>query len=188
MAEREEVSATVLAKLRFEAPDQPPHVQVYTQPIAGARLEQRRMLERFATAAEASARDIRLPCHSGAALDTVVTYLFRMEDSAPNGFKPGLVLTALLPFVQGISQQRLAFDTSSMDCPFDVALVYRRPSMPNAVAEVGSTNAARRPMLEWLEQVEFDLPAATLSAIYGDTARFTVPCLKIDLNPTGASS
>lgn len=181
--------AAVLAKLRFDGPDKPPQVQVFTQPNPGARWAQRQIQAQFAEAVEASARGIRMPCHSGAPIDTVQTYFFRIDGVARHGFKPGLVLTTLLPAVRGIQQQRLAFDTSvAMGCPFDVDLAYRRPSLPNAVAEVGSSYATRRPLLEWLAQVEFDLPATMLDAIYGDTARITVPCLKIDLNPTGVTS
>lgn len=185
---RAEMPATVLVKLRFDAADQPPTMQVHPRSDPGALVDKRRLLERFAQSVERSARDIRLPCHSGAPLDLVLTYIFRIEGAGLQGFKPGLTLTALLPAVRGISRQRLAFDTGAMGCPFDVGLSYRRPHLPNAVAEVGGTDPARRPLLDWLAQVEFDLPAAMLDAIYGDFATITVPCLKIDLNPTGVTS
>jgi hypothetical protein len=185
---RAEVQAAVLAQLRFGAPDQPPTLQVHVRADPGATLAQRRALAQMVQSVELSARRMRLPCHSGAPLDMVTTYFFRLEHAPQHGFKPGLTLPALLPAVRGISQQRLAVDTSRMGCPFDVALAYRRPPLANAVAELGGTDPARRPLLEWLAQDEFELPAVMLDAIYGDTATITVPCFKIDLNPTGVTS
>jgi hypothetical protein len=185
---RAAMQATVLVQMRFDAADQPPTMQVHPRADPGALADKRRMLERFAQSVEKSARDIRVPCHSGAPLDLVMTYNFRIEGAGLQGFKPGLTLPSLLPAVRGISKQRLAFDTGRMGCPFDVAMAYRRPHLPNAVAELGSADPARRTLLDWLAQVEFDLPAAMLDAIYGDTATITVPCLKIDLNPTGVTS
>lgn len=185
---RAEMQATVLVQMRFAAADQPPALQLHPRADPGAMVDKRRLLERFAQAVEKSARNARMPCHSGAPLDLVVTYIFRLEGVGLQGFKPGLTLPALLPAVRGIGRQQLAFDTNRMGCPFDVGLAYRRPQLPNAVAEIGNIDPARRPLLEWLAQVDFDLPAPMLDAIYGDTAKITVPCLKIDLNPTGVTS
>jgi hypothetical protein len=64
----------------------------------------------------------------------------------------------------------------------------RRPHLPNAGAEIGSADAACRPLRDWLAQVAFDLPAAMPDAVDGETAPITVPRLKIDLYPTGVTS
>jgi hypothetical protein len=180
---RASMQTAVLVQLRFDAADRPPVLQVHTRTDPETSWNKRRLLERFAEAVEKSASDIRLPCHSGAPLDLVMTYVFRIEGGSWGGFKPGLTLTGLLPAVRGISRQRLDFDTGRMGCPFDVRLAYRRPQLPNAVAEIGSTDPARRPLLDWLSQVEFDLPSDLLDVMYGDQATITVPCFKIDLKP-----
>lgn len=185
---RAEMQANVLVQMRFAAAGQPPVLHVHPRIDPAATFDKGRLLERFAQAVERSARHARLPCHSGAPLDLVVTYNFRIQGVGLQGFKPGLTLPALLPVVRGIDRQRLAIDTRGMNCPFDLALAYRRPQLANAVAEIGDADPARRPLLEWLAQVEFDLPPAMLDAVYGDTATITVPCLNIDLNPTGVTS
>lgn len=177
------LQARVLVQLRFVAPDAPPQVKVLMRDIDRVPMEHRQPLRRLAQTVERSAREARLPCLQGAPLDTLVTYIFKLDGVVQQGLKPGLTLPALLPAVKGLRQQRLAFDTTGMACPFDVKLHYRRPHLPNGVAEVGGTDPARRPLLDWLAQADFDLPPALLDGIYGDTALITVPCFKLDSNP-----
>ncbi len=70
-----------------------------------------------------------------------------------------------------------------MGCPFDVKLRYLKPDLPNDVGEVGSTDAARKPLLAWLAQAELDLKSEQRAAVFGDVVGFTVPCVKLDLKP-----
>jgi hypothetical protein len=77
----------------------------------------------------------------------------------------------------------LDFDTRQMGCPFEVDFHYRQPRLRNRIGEVGETNAARRPLLEWMESIVLDLPSNSLDSVYGDSTRITVPCARIDLKP-----
>lgn len=61
--------------------------------------------------------------------------------------------------------------------------MYTQPLRRNEVRQIGSFNAARRPLLEWLAGIELDMPSTTLDSVYGDTAYFSIPCIKLDLNP-----
>lgn len=159
----------VLARLRFDSPDQPPQVAVYSR---------QRVLAR---AVEQWLMDYRLPCLRGEAVEGVFTYLFRFEGEH-FGFKD-VTLVNLLSLVKGIRQQTLAFDTTAMQCPFDLNIRYRRPDMPNAVGELGISQPSRRPLLDWLAQAELDLRSSQLDAVYGDSFKITVPCARINLKP-----
>lgn len=180
------VQGRVVARLRFDAPDSPPQAEVFARPAAsGLRREIQRWVSGY-----------RMPCHRGAALTASWVFVFIFQGGA-YGFKP-LTLTQLLPSVRDIGKQTLAFDTTTMNCPFELWLDYRRPFLPNLVAELASTPPAaprttaavrptavpeRRLLMKWLEGVEIDAPRETLDRIFGDDALITVPCMKIDLKP-----
>lgn len=176
------VQGRVLLRLRFEAADQPPVAEVLTREQAGAGLNSRRGLRLLAAPLEQWAAGYRLPCYQGRPLTTTLTFVYRIEGEA-YGFKPGLTLPTLLPMVSGIARQRLDFDTTRMACPFDVQLQYLRPLQANWVAEVGSPDPARRPLLDWLAQIELKVAETALDSVFADTALITVPCMKINLNP-----
>lgn len=180
---REHAQGRVLVQLRFEARDQPPVVQVFTRAGPGARFSSQRVARMLVRPAEHWVQGYRMPCLQGPPITTVVSFFYRIEGS-PYGFKPGLTLRELLPMVRNIRLQRLDFDFTRMGCPFDVKLQYRQPHLPNVVAELSDHDPARRPFLDWLRQSSLDLSEDALDSVYGDTARFTVPCLKIDLNPS----
>lgn len=181
-AVRNEIQGRVLVRLRYEAPDRPPVAEFPSRPDADAGPRARRVAAVLTRPLEAWVAGYRMPCFQGKPITTTVAFIYRIEGTA-YGFKPGLTLRTLLPMVRDIRQQRLEFDFTRMGCPFDVALEYRRPGMLNRVGEVGSHDPARRPFLEWLAHVDFDMPHNALSSIYGDTTTFTVLCLKINLQP-----
>lgn len=173
----------VLMRLRFESPDQPPVIETFVRRGVGGGFAERNLERALVSHVEQWAAGYRMPCHQGQPIATTFTFVFNMLEDQVYGFKPDLPLMSVLSMVRDIRKQRLAFDFNRMGCPFDVALQYRRPVQPNLVGEVGSQDPARRPFLAWLASVDFDLPEEALSSIYGDTAHFTVPCLKIDLQP-----
>ena len=159
---RSELQGRVLTRLRFDAPDRSPVAEIFTYPTAGAGYRQQRAMALLSDQVKDWLAGYRLPCLQGEPITMSIIFVYRIEGSA-SGFKPGLSLMSLLPMVRGIRQQRLAFDTTSMACPFEVELTYRRPHLPNWVGEVGSTDPARQPLLDWLQQIELDLPASTLA-------------------------
>lgn len=176
------VQGRVVMGLRFEAPDQAPIAEVFTRADAQSSTRSRRAAEMLSQPLEDWVKGYRLPCLQGRPISTTMVFVYRFEGDA-YGFKPGLGLMDLLPTVRNIKLQRLDFDFNRMACPFDVAMTYYQPHRPNRVVEIGSHDPARQPFLDWLRQSQLNLPEASLDSVFGDTARFTVPCLKIKLQP-----
>lgn len=176
------VQGRVVALLRFEAPDQAPLAEVYTRADAQSSSTSRQAAEMLSEPIAAWVKGYRLPCLQGRPISTTVIFVYRDERDA-YGFKPNMTLMNLLPAVRNIKLQRLAFDFNRMACPFDVAMTYYQPHLPNRVLEIGTHDPSRRPFLDWLRQSVLDLPEPTLDSVFADTARFTVPCMKINLQP-----
>lgn len=168
-AVRMQAQGRVLARLRFSSPTLPPEVEVFSRQRDLARHVQDWAL------------DYRLPCLQGDSVEGVMTYLFKIEGER-FGFKD-VGFFHFLSLAKDIGRQTLAFDTTTMGCPFDLRVHYRRPDMVNDIGEVGARVAARRPLLDWLAQAELDLPPRQLDAVYGDSFKLTVPCTRIDLKP-----
>jgi hypothetical protein len=169
---RRGVQGRVVVEALFEAPDRPPVLKVNSQ----------RSANMLALAVSRWLQDTRMPCHPGRPVTAYVTYEFLIEGAGRYGFKE-VTFRNLLAATAGIERQRLAFDTTTMGCPFDVKLWYRQPHLPNRVGEMGQSNPARRPLLEWMETVEFKMRQADLDTIYGDSTVITVPCIRVDLKP-----
>jgi hypothetical protein len=181
-ARREGVQGRVLVELRFEAPDKPPLAKLLPRIGGDAAAQGRHDTRYFLAPLRTWLAGYRMPCLQGAPVTVTQVYVFVLEGSS-FGFKPGLVLRDVLRTVRDIRRQRLQFDFSTMGCPFDVALRYRQPNLPNLAQALGGQHPARQPFLDWLAQVQLDLPDKSLDAVYGDELKFSVPCLKIDLNP-----
>ncbi len=172
-AEQGGLQGRVLARLRFDAPDQPPTAEVHSRPSAAP----------FAETVERWVKGLRMPCHPGGGpIEGRWMFEFRLEGEGHFGFRP-LSLPALLGSTRGIRQLTLAFDTTQMGCPFELEFSYLRPRWPNGVGELGTPDPARRPLLEWLETIELDLAPRLLDSVYGDRTRVTVPCIRIDFKP-----
>ncbi len=170
-ARRRSLQGRVLVRASYTNATEPPRLEAFARPYAVRLAEE--MMDWM--------KDTRLPCQSGAPITGVWTFIFVLNDER-YGFNE-LGFRQFLLNVKGIREQTLQIDTNTMGCPFDVQLSYRRPDLPNDVSVVGAHNAARRPLLAWLAASELDLPRRTLDSIWGDTARITIPCLKIDLKP-----
>ena len=168
---RQAIQGRVLARVRFASATDPPAVEVYARDYASG----------LADEVKDWLKDTRLPCHSGAPLTGVWVFEFMIEGER-YGFKE-LSFSQFLSRTKGIQRQTLALDTTTMGCPFDVRLHYRQPAMRNAAGDVGEANPARRPLLEWMAAAELDLSRTAMDSIFGDLAKITVPCLKIDLKP-----
>lgn len=171
-AEVRSLQGRVVAEIRFDAPDRPPVVVTHA----------RRSADMLARAVSSWLQDTRMPCHPGRPVTALATYEFLLEGFGRYGFKE-VTFRNLIAATAGIERQRLALDTTTMGCPFDVKLWYRQPHLPNLVGEMGERNPARRPLLEWMETVELKMAQADLDTIYGDSAVIQVPCIKVDLKP-----
>jgi hypothetical protein len=168
---RRELQGRVLVKLRFVAPDKPPIAEVYARPSA----------KPLADAVDSWVQGYRMPCLDGASADGIWSFVYRIEGEA-FGFKP-LDLLQFMGVVSGIDKQRIGFDTSAMGCPFELRLQYRQPFTVNLVGEVGASDPARRPLIEWLQAAQLNLSRRSLDAVFADFTTITVPCVKINLKP-----
>ena len=178
-ARRVEAQGRVLAKLRFTGPDLPPEVTVHASSRAVKGLAEDAVLP--------WAAKLRLPCIEGAAIETFMRFVFRMEDGKAFGFRDTTFIS-FLRSARNLEQPGAVFDTHTMACPFDLTLIYRQPYYPNQVGERGAAQAARRPLLEWLSTLVLELKPEQQDAVAGDSVSFTVPCVKIDLNPKEKTS
>lgn len=181
-ARRAGLQGRVPVRLRYQAADKPPVVEMLPRLAANAPVHLQRQADILSRPIEDWALGYRMPCYQGQPLTVRVDFIYVFEGEG-YGFKPGMTLQTLLPLVRDIRKQRLAFDFTQMGCPFDVTLQYLQPRLDNLVGELGTPDPARQPFLRWLAALDFDLPEESLDAIYADTTQFTVPCIKIDLNP-----
>jgi hypothetical protein len=171
-AERFEVQGRVLVRMTFERPDEPPRIETFARP--GMR--------GLAQHAGAFAAQWRAPCLDPQRPQTVRHKLVFKLGGDHYGFGD-VNLLQLLKASRGLKQTTLALNTTRMGCPFELRMTYYRPLLTNSVGEPGAPVAERRPLLEWLEQMELDLPGKSLDAAWGDSFKVAVPCLNIDLKP-----
>ena len=168
---RRQLQGRVLVRAQFGNATDAPDIEVFARPYA----------DNLADEVKGWVQQSRLPCHEGAPLTAVWTFVFLIEGDR-YGFRE-LGFRQFLGSAKGIRSQTIAFDTTTMGCPFDLQFQYRQPAMPNAVGEVDPPNPARRPLLQWMAGTELQLDGSSLDAVFGDSAKITVPCLKIDLKP-----
>ncbi|WP_374675747.1 hypothetical protein [Ideonella sp.] len=162
---------SVQTRLEFRSADTPPIAQVWSATGNGP----------LHTGVEEWVKGYRMDCHPGGESVTQdLQFRFRLEGAPAVGFKP-LTLMQLLPAVKGIRDQRLAFDFTQMDCPFDVRLTYLQPHAPNKVVQLDSFEPSRRPLVDWLQGIELNMRGTQLEAVYADDLLLSVPCAKINL-------
>ena len=164
----------VFLTMQFKSPSDAPQVSAFARTSSAVL---RRRVEDWAVG-------YRLPCLSGEHVQLDVVFSFKFEGGPNAGLRP-LLLQELLPRVKGIRDRPLKLDTTAMGCPFDVSWTYLRPQRRNKAGALGAWLAGREPLLDFMREVELDLPETALDAVYADVTTITVPCLKIDLNPQG---
>lgn len=162
----------VVAELRFDSADQPPQFVIRARDSA----------QPLARSVEGWVRGLRMPCHNGGVVKSDWVFEFRQEGEGTYGFRQ-LPFASLVSLTEGIERQRLQFDTTRMACPFEIDFRFRQPHLRNLIGEVGERQPARRPLLEWLETINLRIHRRHLDAVYGDTVRITVPCIRINLKP-----
>lgn len=169
---RKELQGRVVVQMRFDAADQPPQVKVHARPSA----------EVFRTAAEAWARQQRVPCHTGGPLESEATLIYRLDPSPNFGFRD-VSLRQFVGAVRGIRSQQLHFDFGDMACPFRLRLNYRQPALRNTVTDIDPPHPARTAFMEWLRNAELVLNDKLQDAVFADSLVLDVPCGQINLQP-----
>lgn len=162
----------VLMTARFSAPDQPPQVTVIEHKF-------NRLLAR---SVREFAAGLRMPCQSGQSVDMFQTYFFKFEGGKSPGFRD-LSLRQFVSNIEGIDKQQVAFDFTTMNCPFEVKLNYFQPHLPNKVGVVGPPDASREAFLAWLSQARLKGSDAVQASILGAPLDLQVACGAIDLRP-----
>lgn len=162
----------VIVALRFAGePNAPPEVRVLYSNAGKTNAD---------SLALTMAADYRLPCRS--ADDPVVEgeQTFRFM---PDNFQP-LVMRRLRFGLMELLEMSVApealvadFDLDSMGCPFSLDLNLRRPTLANALSQVGAKDVRRGPLLEWLSSWTPQLSSARAQRhLFGTTLRVEVPC------------
>lgn len=175
-ARRESEQGRVLLLLRFVSADGPPEVQAFPN-------RWNRLLSRHAVQ---WASEYRMPCFAGKPVEATWTFLYRLGDDLPPTFKD-LDLLTFLRSVKDIRSQRLHFDFNPMGCPFDLRLTYFRPHLPNRVAQLDQVRTERQAFVDWLSEVELQLPARLAGQLLGDDITLRVPCTVVALEPSSPS-
>lgn len=171
-AARNELQGNVIVQVRFDAPDAAPQVEILTEPSNTGEFS-RVVREAFA--------NLRAPCATGEPVSGRMLFIFRLQDD-----RRTVLRDINLRQLAGAMKRYPApafFDMNAMGCPFDLRVEYLAPHMRNTIAEVGASVPQRAPFLQWLSEVELDLPADAANLVLGDTFTLQVPCLKLDLQP-----
>ena len=166
---RREEQGKVFLKVRFVAPDKPPEVDV----LASTKFNALR------AAVLKHAEGLRLPCLKAEPIEVTQLYIYKLE----GGARAVLRDTTLTQWLGAARAWRgpVFFDFATMGCPFDVRLSYFAPHASNGVREVETSNAARRPFLDWLAKIELNFPEPTNTRLLGDTTTISIPCGTLDL-------
>lgn len=167
-------AANVLVRLKFEAPDTAPDMEVIYN--GGDR--------RMAEAVRKSVMAYRMGCMKPGEKPVVATQQFNFEFTGEDTarLKPELTLVQLLGLVKDLERQKARFDFTTMGCPFRLRFSPLRPYAENGVRELGETNAGRREFVEWLRKVTLAIPAASMKTAIGSVTTVSVPCVLLDLS------
>jgi hypothetical protein len=166
--EREE-EGTLLAKIRFGAPDQPPTLEWMARPTHAL----------LRMSVEDYVAGLRMPCLRNGPVEAIRAYKFYFSDGV-RSFLRDSTLLELLGAAKDLKTP-VSFDFNAMSCPFDVRLTYLRPFARNAVEQLDTLVPAREPLLEWLQDVTLAMNEAQTVTAFTDSLIVTVPCGKLDL-------
>jgi len=162
----------VIVRLRFSTPSDPPTATILTD--AGSPVLRRMVLDHV--------ERYRMPClsSSGKPIEAMRTFFFRQEGAKQYTLND-LTLQQFVDGLDKLEQQRVRFDFSSMNCPFDVRLNLYQPFAKNSVGEIDHADPNRREFIEWLRGVALKLPEAAAPQIIGQSMIVSVPCGMLDL-------
>jgi hypothetical protein len=157
------VFGRIVATLHFDAPDQPPVLDLVSRPTTAVLHE----------AVEAWARDLRRLCHAGDRVSLNLMFEYRFVGQRA-GFSK-FALKDLLALARD-RRQREPFDTTGMRCPLAVHWQYLQPIRPNRVAVLGPLDPAHDAVVARLQALELALTRGAADVVWGDIARFEIPC------------
>jgi hypothetical protein len=162
----------VIAKLKFSNASDPPTVTILTD--AGSRVLRRVVLDHV--------ERYRMPClpASGKPIEAMQTFFFRQEGARQYTLND-LTLQQLVDGLDKLDQQRVRFDFSGMNCPFEVRVNLYQPYAKNSVGEIDRADPNRREFVEWLRGVALKLPEAAAPQLIGQSMTVSVPCGMLDL-------
>ena len=168
-AQRLGLQGKVLIQLKFTRPNAPPELER----LAPARNNV--LTKEVGWHVEG----LRLPCLQDEPISVQQIYVFQFDGGARTVLKP-LTLRELVSAADRMPRP-FAADLNLMGCPFELRWVYFQPYALNSVSELETTNPARRPLLDWLEQISLKLPTPTQEAVVGDVTTLSVPCGTVNL-------
>lgn len=160
----------VLAAMTFRGPDVPPETKILF----------RRGSERLETSVLDYVREHRWSCMKAGdpPVNTVQSFVY-VTDKLPEPNKP--TLQQLLTAIDGIAEQKVRFDFTTMACPFSFRLTYWRPFTSNEVVEVGGADPNRREFTLWLRRVTVQPVLDPGNKLVGRELEVSVPCVVLDL-------
>lgn len=159
---------TMILKLRFSNPNQPPTVE-FLKAFRSPSLR-RALLDHL--------DGMRVPCLQDAPLTTLVSYRFILREKMPALVDQGLV--DLLGAARALKTPA-QFDFNSMQCPFELSINYRQPYAKNQVEQLDTAVGAREPFMAWLQTLSLNLSESDNADVFGQQFTVAVPCMKIDL-------
>lgn len=124
-------------------------------------------------------KELRMPCLQKGPVNVSYYFRFMLEGGDSTVFKD-MPLVKFLRAAKSFPRPAY-FDMTSMACPFDLRITYRQPYVSNVVSELETTNANRKPLIDWLAKIALDIPERKANQLLGDTFTLSVPCGAIDL-------
>jgi hypothetical protein len=135
----------------------------------------------FAKMAQALVEEFRMPClPPGEQLSSRFEYVFKIQDG-DKAWLNDMALPNFLAMVKGIAEKKAYFDFTTMGCPFVVNFALRQPYLPNKVGQLGDFQMSREPFIDWLSQLDLNVPIKQRELVMLHESTITVPCIKLDL-------
>ena len=169
LALRDDKQGNVYVRLRFEAPDQAPQLDVLAAPRHTALVAEVRDF----------AAGLRMPCLGGQPVEQTQLFMFKIDGGARTVLND-LSLVQLVGAARDLPAG-VYFDLNTMQCPFSLRLGYFRPHGPNEVRSLDTHHPARQAFMDWLSQITLNLPDVRNTEVLGQTITVEVPCGTVDL-------
>ena len=162
----------LLAAISFHQPNEEPEVRI----LYNARSE------RLASSVRVYAKGLRYTCDI--ALGKPVQLLHRFRFTIRNANRYAFKDFGLIEFLQSVDRKELKngkFNFKEMGCPFDIAVVMRRPYARNVVGEYDVSEPSRRAFIEWVRGLSMVLSAESEPYLFDQQLKIAVPCMALDL-------